>query len=620
MSDATDLKLLRASMLLDTDPAAAMRCARAILVEAPGLEPAHLLMAEASRRLGEAAGAPALPRGVDLDAGRAEVWLEISRQRLRAGDVAAADAAYREYRALADDPAELAGAYAAFDGGQLDIAESFARRILRAGSCDVAAHTLLAAIAARRGDDWSQEAALREILRIAPCDGMARENLATLLVRQSRTDEALLLIQRLLGSQPGRGDLLILEAEALRLAERHAEGLAIIDSLIAEQPDNPDLRLLAGNLQRYVGRSGDAVDSYRRALGIRRGFGMAWWALSNLKTYRSSAEDVDDMRVQADAAAGDDAIGLEFALGAALEERAEFAAAFEHYERANQHARATFKYDAAATTAFVGRFENTFGERFFAARGAWGNHTVEPIFIVGLPRSGSTLVEQILASHSAVEGTRELPYIPVIARQLAGPPETARRYPESLASLGKHDAEALALRYLADARRHRVLGRPRFIDKMHGNFASLGLIHLMFPRAVIIDARRHPLGCGFGCYKQLFNPGMNFAYDLREIGLYYRDYARLMAHLDAVLPLRVYRVDYERLVADTAQEVRALLDHCGLPFEAGCLNFHENPRVAQTISSEQVRRPIYSDSVDQWRHFEPYLGPLQAALGDLLEF
>src|SRR5580704_4394638 len=270
-------------------------------------------------------------------------------------------------------------------------------------------------------------------------------------------------------------------------------------------------------------------------------------------------------------------------------------------------------------TAFVQRFKATFTRGFFSDRAHWGESAGDPIFIVGLPRSGSTLLEQILASHSSVEGTRELPYVPTIARELAGQPESAARYPENLASLDKGAVEALAARYLASADKHRPTAKPRFVDKMHGNFASLGLIHLMFPRAAVIDARRHPMASGFACYKQLFNPGMNFAYDLSELGLYYRDYADLMDHVDTVLPGRVYRVHYEHLAADTGNEVRRILDYCQLEFEPECLRFYENRRVAQTISSEQVRRPIYFEGLDQWRHFEPWLGPLRATLGDLVE-
>ncbi|HEY0745766.1 MAG TPA: sulfotransferase, partial [Steroidobacteraceae bacterium] len=332
-----------------------------------------------------------------------------------------------------------------------------------------------------------------------------------------------------------------------------------------------------------------------------------------------SPVEVDNMQRQLAQVSptGPDPTGLEFSLGKALEDRAQLEDSFAHYARGNKLARDSFHYNANATTAFVERFKATFSRRFFAARPDWGDSATDPIFIVGLPRSGSTLLEQILASHTAVEGTRELAYVPTMARELAGTPETAARYPENLASLRQGELTALAARYLASAQKHRPLAKPRFVDKMHGNFASVGLIHLMFPRAAIIDARRHPMACGFACYKQLFNPGMNFAYDLTELGRYYRDYAELMDHIDSALPGRVYRLHYEQLVTDTENEVRRLLDYCRLPFERQCLRFYENRRVAQTISSEQVRRPIYTAGLDQWRHFEPWLDPLKAALQHL---
>jgi hypothetical protein len=370
-----------------------------------------------------------------------------------------------------------------------------------------------------------------------------------------------------------------------------------------------------------MGQSREAVDAYLRAVAIRPGVGMAHWALSNLESYRFASQDIENMRRQLALVSptGPDPTGLQFALGKALEDRAEFAASFEHYAHGNRLARATFNYDPKAMAAFVQRFKATFNKDFFAERADWGLPARDPIFIVGLPRSGSTLLEQILASHSSAEGTRELPYVPTIARELAGTPEIAARYPENLASLSRSDIESLAARYLAGARKHRLLGKPRFIDKMHGNFASLGLIHLMFPQAAIIDCRRHPLGCGFACYKQLFSAGMNFAYDLHELGLYYRDYVDLMDHIDAVLPRRVHRLHYETLVNDTEFEVRRLLEYCGLPFEPACLRFYENRRVVQTISSDQVRRPIYTAGLEQWRHFEPWLDTMKTMLQDLVD-
>jgi tetratricopeptide (TPR) repeat protein len=642
-------------MLLDSDPAAAARRAGAVLESHPGHDAASLLLSTACRRLGNSSDAigimealaraqpasalvrlelgrtyaacgrgreakTALERAIELDSNFAEAWRELSEQRLLAAEAASADAAYGQFRRLTTDPPDLADAYAAFDQGRLESAEALVRQRLRQGTNEVAAFTLLAAIALRRGDDLAEAEWLNEVLLRAVCDSAAREQLARLMIRQGRSDDSLPLIERLLAANPGNSAYVVLKVLALQLAERHTEGLALISQLLSNHPDDADLWLLSGNQQRYIGQSSEAVNSYRRAIELRPGYGMAYWALSNFETFHFAPPEIENMRRQLALVppVGPDATGLEFSLGRALEDCADFPAAFEHYARGNRLARATFDYDPSATTAFVQRFKNTFNSRFFADRTHWGQSASDPIFIVGLPRSGSTLLEQILASHSGVEGTRELAYLPTIASVLAGPPETAARYPENLALLGVEQIEALAARYLASAQKHRPKSTPRFVDKMHGNFASLGLLHLMFPRAAIIDARRHPMATGFACYKQLFNPGMNFAYELRELGLYYRDYVELMDHIDTVLPGRVYRLHYERLVTDTENEVRRLLDYCKLSFEPECLRFYENRRVAQTISSEQVRRPIYTAGLEQWRHFEPWLDSLKAALKDLV--
>jgi hypothetical protein len=255
---------------------------------------------------------------------------------------------------------------------------------------------------------------------------------------------------------------------------------------------------------------------------------------------------------------------------------------------------------------------------FFAARAGLGHPAPDPIFVVGLPRSGSTLVEQILASHSAVEGTSELADLPAIAQSvLARAPGSG--WPEPVAALTREDCARLGAEYLERTRVHRTLGRPRFVDKMLPNFGLAGFIHLLLPRATIIDVRRHPMACGFSCFKQLFARGVPFSYDLGEIGRYYRDYVELMEHVDRVLPGRVHRIRYEALVADPEAEVRRLLAHCGLEFEPGCLRFYETRRAVLTVSSEQVRQPVYDDAVDQWRHFEPWLGPLKSALGPLAD-
>ncbi|HEX7884792.1 MAG TPA: sulfotransferase, partial [Phenylobacterium sp.] len=317
----------------------------------------------------------------------------------------------------------------------------------------------------------------------------------------------------------------------------------------------------------------------------------------------------------------DDRFHLEFALGKAREDAGEYEASFRHYDRGNALRRQALDYEADDTDDQVRRAKALFTRPFFAARAAQGAAAPDPIFIVGLPRAGSTLVEQILASHSRVEGTQELPDITALARRIGGKAKrgSESRYPEALAELGPHDLAALGEEYLARAEVHRKLGRPLFIDKMPNNWAHLGLIHLALPNAKIIDARRHPLGCGFSGFKQHFARGQGFTYDLADIGRYYASYVAYMAHFDAVLPGRVHRVIYERMVSDPEAETRALLAHCGLPFEEACLRFYENDRAVRTASSEQVRRPIFTDAADHWRNYDPWLGPLKAALGPTLD-
>jgi tetratricopeptide (TPR) repeat protein len=358
---------------------------------------------------------------------------------------------------------------------------------------------------------------------------------------------------------------------------------------------------------------------------LRPGYGHAYWALANLKTFHFSDDDLAAMREQLarsapKAESGDPAIALEFALGAALEMRGQYAESFARVERGNALYRARIEYDPEVTTAYTKDSRALFTRDFFAAREGWGSLRKDPIFIVGLPRSGSTLLEQILSSHPEVEGTRELNEVPLIAQELDALRESADRieYPRRLGMLAREQIENLAERYLSRTGAQRPRGLGRFVDKMLGNFSHLGLIHLMFPNASIIDARRHPMACAFSCFKQRFSRGMNFSYEQSELGRYYRDYASLLAHMDEVLPGRIYRIYYERLVADPENEVRRLLGHLGLPWNSACLRFYENRRLVQTISSEQVRQPLYADAVDQWRRFETWLEPLREELGELV--
>jgi Sulfotransferase family len=317
----------------------------------------------------------------------------------------------------------------------------------------------------------------------------------------------------------------------------------------------------------------------------------------------------------------EDRIHLEFAVGKALEDESSYQESFAHYAQGNALHRKSHPYDAERNSSFVRRSQALFTKEFFASRTGSGVAARDPIFIVGLPRAGSTLLEQILASHSLVEGTMELPDIPQIVRELvdgnSGRDEESG-FVQAVAALTSAELRALGERYMEGTRILRKTGAPFFIDKMPNNCLYVGLIQLILPNATIIDARRHPLGCCFSCFKQHFARGQNFTYGLDDLGRYYRDYIGLMAHFDAVLPGRVHRVFYEEMVQDTDVQVRRLLAHCGLPFEEACLKFYDNGRAVRTASSEQVRRPIFRDAVDHWRHFEPWLEPLQAALGPVL--
>lgn len=650
---------MRAAALLDSDPAAAARVAGEVLSTVPGHPEATWLLAAACRRSGDSAGAAsaleslpveqqdtsafqlelgraysavgrhpqaleAFRRAVALEPGLSDAWRELARELFAAGRTREGDEAYGHFSRLTPDSPALSDAKLALGEGRLEAAEGMLRQRLAAAPGDVVALRMLASSARRREDAAESERCLRECLALAPGYAAARYDLAQLLQAQHRNLEALPLVDRLLESDPDHVDYLTLKAQALRFLGHNEEALSLVERAIAAHPRDDEPRLLYGHLLREVGKQDRAIEAYRGALTVRPSSGPAYWSLANLKTFRFDAADVSAMRAQlaAGAVAGRDRTHLEFALGKALEDDGEFATSFAHYASANARQHQTLPYDPQTVSADIQRLKTIYTAGFFAKRAGWGAADLDPIFIVGLPRSGSTLLEQMLASHSQIEGTRELPDLPALALEVMSHPDrrrTERVDPNLVLALQRHEVDSLASRYLSATRAHRSSGKPRFIDKMLVNFGNIGLIHVMLPRATIIDMRRHPLGCGFSCYKQLFAHGHGFSYDLTSLGHYYRDYVELMEHFDAVLPGRVHRVYYERLVADPQGELTRVLEHCGLPFERQCLSFHENPRVVKTISSEQVRRPLYAESVDQWRHYEPWLGPLREALGPLVD-
>ena len=430
-------------------------------------------------------------------------------------------------------------------------------------------------------------------------------------------------LESALATDPDNPAYRALLAAALSKTSEVERTVELYERLTREYPQQPKLWMAYGHVLKASGRQPDSIAAYRRSIELEPRLGEAWWSLANLKTVKFDATDITTMQRQLvrDDLDGEDRLHFEFALGKALEDAKRYEESFKHYAEGNRLRLIETPYDIETSTINLRRSERILTREFFAERAGLGCPAPDPIFILGLPRAGSTLIEQILSSHSQVEGTMELPDITDIARSIADRRKNRDDY-DYLPLLGEvapQEWRELGERYLSTTRVHRKLGRAYFIDKMPNNFTHLGLIHLILPNAKIIDARRHPMASCFSNFKQHFAMGQLFSYGLENIGRFYREYVALMAHYDAVLPGRVHRVFYERMVEDTENEVRRLLEYCGLPFEERCLRFYENERIVRTASSEQVRRPIYKEGVDHWRHYEPWLDPLKAALGDVLE-
>ena len=623
--DHPEARLLLAAALRRQGSTSAARDILQDLAKAhPDVAQVHLELGLASAALGQGASAiSALTRATGLNPNHANAWRALGDALSLAGESERADAAYsRHIRASVNDPA-LVEAAGALCENRLAEAERLLRPFLKQHPTDVAAIRMLAETGVRLGRLDDAENLLARCLDLAPSFAAARHNYASVLYRQNKPVQAIAEADRLLAADPANPGVRNLKAAALGRTGEYHQAIELYELVLAGYPDQPKTWMSLGHALKTVGRQADAVAAYRRSLALTPSLGEAWWSLANLKTVAFSAEDREAMEAQARRAdlTDEDRFHLHFALGKALEDAGDYAASFEHYAAGNALRRLGITYDADDTASHVVRSKALFTKSFVAERAGSGDAAPDPIFIVGLPRAGSTLIEQILSSHSQVEGTQELPDIITLARRLGGRSKSAAEsaYPDALADLSADALRALGEEYLERAQVHRKLGRPFFIDKMPNNFAHLGLIHLILPNAKVIDARRHPLGCCFSGFKQHFARGQTFTYDLTDLGRYYADYVELMAHFDAVLPGRVHRVIYEEMVADPEREVRRLLDHCGLPFEDACLKFYENDRAVRTASSEQVRQPIFTDATDHWRNYEPWLAPLMASLGPVLD-
>lgn len=561
---------------------------------------------------------------LDREPDHPHAWRQLGDALLVLGEAgAAADAHLRQVENAAGDP-EMRQAALALSANRLDEAEPRLRAILRARPTEVAAIRMLAELAIRIERLADAEALLDRALELAPGFDAARFNRAVVRHRRGRGVAALEDIDHLLAVSPDQLGYRATRAAILSRTGDYEAAIADYDQLLAHPGPAADARLWLsrGHALKTIGRRDDCLAAYLRAVELSPSLGEAWWSLANLKTHRFAAHDLARMQEGLSGAevSDDDRMHLHFALGRGFETAGRPAEAFDHYAQANAMRRSQLPYDADVTRGHVAALSRHVDAPALAARRGQGDPSPDPIFIVGLPRSGSTLLEQILASHPQVEGTMELADITTMAAEIEartdGSPDA---YVRELLSLDAETLAALGRRYIEGTRVHRREGAPRFIDKMPNNWMHTLLIQIILPNASIVDARRHPLDCGVSCFVQHFARGQPFAYDLADIGRYYADYVELMAHVDAVLPGRVHRVFHERLIGDPEGEIRNLLAACGLPFDPACLEFHRNTRPVRTASAEQVRQPLTAEGMGRWRTFEPWLEPLRGALGRALD-
>jgi tetratricopeptide (TPR) repeat protein len=644
--------------LLETDPALADEQLQAILEAVPDHGPALLLQATARRLLGKPEIAlemlkplldkyknvsaahfelgltqaalglgeqaiRALRKTVALDPKHPQAWRHLADHLLAVGDVDAGDDAYIRHIHCSTQNPRLQQAAAAMVKNNMPVAEKLLKTHLSEAPTDVPAIRMLAEVAVRCGKNDGAENLLLRCLELAPSFAAARYSYAVLLHRRNDSAEALVEVERLLQAEPDVPSYRNLCAVILSRIGEYDRSVGFYVRLLEEYPGNAKIWLSYGHVLKTAGQPQPCIDAYRKSIAINPSFGEAYWSLANMKTFEFTDDDRKAMNHQVSKVELDDEdqVHLHFAMGKAFEDAGDHAKSFAHYQKGNETHSAAINYNADLNHTRIQRLKKQFTRDFFSAKAGSGSDKYDPIFIVGMPRSGSTLLEQILSSHSAVEGTTELPDIISMAKVLreeAGSDEIAV-FAEVLASKSADELRLMGERYLETTRVHRKTDSPFFIDKMPNNFLYIGLIQLILPNAKIIDARRHPMGCGFSNFKQYYARGQSFSYNLSDMGRFYCDYVELMAHFDEALPGRIHRVHYESTVEHTEPEVRRLLDYCGLPFEASCLRFFENARPVRTASSEQVRRPIYREGIEQWRNYEAWLDPLKSELGEVLE-
>ncbi len=619
--DVNCLWLLGAALLAQGNLAAALETLERVLDAAPDFAEARVDLARAYRSAGNAVRArEEVRRVLQREPHHHRAWLAYGDALVELGQLTDAATAFERARLTDPQRARIEEATAALTAGERRKSEAIFREILRADPSHVAALCGLAALSLAADVPEDAERLLRHALAQSAHTPLAWRGLAEALMALGRLAEADAAARHATQIEPDNPYTWIAVATVATRLMRQEEALEAYERAARLQPGEVRLRTTLGHVHKTLGSRAQSEAAYKEALTLDPGLAEAWWSLADLKTYEFDDAEVGAMeRVLADGKRSrSETAQLHFALGRALEQRRRFGEAFAHYARGNALRRLDAPFDIARFEARCARIRAFFDRRFFEERAGSGDPSRAPIFIVGLPRSGSTLIEQILASHSQVEGTMELPNILIITRELDALAPDRNGYPETLRHVPAAQLTALGSRYLAQTAPLRH-GHERFTDKLPNNFSHIGLIHAILPQATLIDARRHPMDTCFSTFKQHFAIGQTFSYDLEDLGRYYRCYLSLMDHWDEVLPGKVLHFQYEELVRNPEANIRRLLEHCGLPFEPACLAFHETRRSVRTASAEQVRQPLYASGVGHWRHFERELEPLRRALGDCLE-
>ncbi|MBS04076.1 MAG: hypothetical protein CMQ24_15415 [Gammaproteobacteria bacterium] len=560
-------------------------------------------------------------RATQLNPALTASWQALLKLMVESGQREAATQVQQQLERVQQLPAPLLAVTDLVAQGRLIRAEEICRRFLQQVPDHTEGMRLLADVGSRLGVLDDAEFLLESAVALKPDSPQLRIDYIQVLRKRQKFERALDEARSLLSTNPDNPRFKSIVAVECMQTGDFDSAQALFAEVLAVLPNDPITLTSRGHALKTAGQYQQSVDSYHEAIAVHPDHGEAWYSLANLKTYRFSAREIDDMqsRVEGSNLSHMDRVYFNFALAKSFEDNEHYDAAFDYYRQGNEMKRTQSRYDADRMHDELQRQVTACTAELFES-GEAGHEAGDPIFVVGLPRAGSTLLEQILSSHSQVDGTLELPNILTMAhrlgrgRQLSG----TNRYPDVLHELSSEQCRKLGEEYLTDTAIHRR-GAPFFVDKMPNNFRHVGLIRKILPNAKVIDARRHPMACCFSGFKQLFAEGQEFTYSLHDVGRYYRDYVALMEHWDNVLPGFVYRVQHEELVAAPEDTIRALLDFCGLPFEDSCVNFHETERAVRTPSSEQVRQPIFTSSLDQWSNFDAHLGPLREALGDLAD-